>query len=159
MENEEFLKIVQQTRWQLLRLCERFLAETRTAAVAEDVVQETYLRLWQMRHKMKEFESPEALAVTIAKNICIDIRRKTPNDSIEIVGLDFAGGTSACHSEKSVATEKRRYESGRNIRHLPDHAEQHQNYSFVGTTQFDESHTFGKGETWKTFIIKNNGKH
>ena len=95
MENEEFLKIVQQTRWQLLRLCERFFAETRTAAVAEDVVQETYLRLWQMRHKMKEFESPEALAVTIAKNICIDIRRKTPKDSIEIVGLDFAGGTSA----------------------------------------------------------------
>ena len=131
-----------------------------------------------MRHKMKEFESPEALAVTIAKNICIDIRRKTPKDSIEIVGLDFAGGTSAdtavisaetmgiieramakLPATQSVATEKRRYESGRNIRHLPDHAEQHQNYSFVGTTQFDESHTFGKGETWKTFIIKNNGKH
>lgn len=95
MKIEEFLKIVQQTRQQLLRLCARFLAESRTAAVAEDVVQETYLRLWQMRDKVKEFESPEALAVTIAKNICIDLQRQTPKESIEILGLDFASETSA----------------------------------------------------------------
>lgn len=43
---------------------------------AEDVVQETYMRLWKMRDNLHGYRSPEALAVVIAKNICIDIIRR-----------------------------------------------------------------------------------
>jgi DNA-directed RNA polymerase specialized sigma24 family protein len=43
---------------------------------AEDAVQETYLRLWQMRMRIGEYRNPEALATMIAKNICIDILKQ-----------------------------------------------------------------------------------
>ena len=43
---------------------------------AEDAVQETYLRLWQMRARIGEYHNPEALATMIAKNICIDILKQ-----------------------------------------------------------------------------------
>jgi RNA polymerase sigma-70 factor (ECF subfamily) len=43
---------------------------------AEDAVQETYLRLWQMRARIGEYHYPEALATMIAKNICIDILKQ-----------------------------------------------------------------------------------
>lgn len=39
---------------------------------AEDVVQETFLKLWAIRDKLDEYESVEALAVQIAKNKALD---------------------------------------------------------------------------------------
>ena len=39
---------------------------------AEDTVQEVFLKLWEMRTKLSEYDSIEALAVTITKNICLN---------------------------------------------------------------------------------------
>ena len=40
------------------------------------MVQETLFRLWQMRGRLDSYQSPEALAVTIAKNVRIDRLRQ-----------------------------------------------------------------------------------
>ena len=76
METQKFLHIVRETRPRLLALCQTFFDRQEMACDAEDAVQETYLRLWQMRARVGEYRSPEALATMIAKNICIDILKQ-----------------------------------------------------------------------------------
>lgn len=52
---------------------------------SEDAVQEVFVKLWKMNMKLDEYESVEALAVTMVKNFCIDQLRKRkfvdPSDS------------------------------------------------------------------------------
>ena len=43
---------------------------------SEDAVQEVFVRLWKMNAKLDEYDSVEALAVTMVKNYCIDQLRK-----------------------------------------------------------------------------------
>ena len=43
---------------------------------SEDAVQEVMIRLWNMRTKLKEYSSIEALGVTMIRNYSIDIIRK-----------------------------------------------------------------------------------
>lgn len=73
MNAERFQTDVLPFRERLLRTARRMLDEE---ADAEDAVQETYLKLWQMREKLESYQSVEALAVTIVKNLCIDSIRK-----------------------------------------------------------------------------------
>jgi RNA polymerase sigma-70 factor (ECF subfamily) len=39
---------------------------------AEDTVQEVFLKLWEMRAKLSEYDSVEALAMTMTKNLCLN---------------------------------------------------------------------------------------
>ena len=49
---------------------------------AEDAVQEVFIKLWNMGKKLDEYNSIEALAVTMIKNFCIDqLRKKKHLDS------------------------------------------------------------------------------
>ena len=43
---------------------------------AEDIVQEVYVKLWEMRTELKDYNSIEALAVRITRNLCLDHLRK-----------------------------------------------------------------------------------
>lgn len=43
---------------------------------SEDAVQEVFVRMWKMRMKLDEYESIEALSMTMLKNYCIDQFRK-----------------------------------------------------------------------------------
>jgi RNA polymerase sigma-70 factor, ECF subfamily len=45
-------------------------------AEAEDAVQEIFIKLWNMRDKLNEYNNVEALATTMTKNYCIDHLRK-----------------------------------------------------------------------------------
>ena len=76
METLDFLNIIKDTRPRLLTLCQSFFDRQEMAYDAEDAVQETYLRLWQMRARIGEYRNPEVLATMIAKNICIDILKQ-----------------------------------------------------------------------------------
>lgn len=76
MEKCKFIDIVSKTRPKLLAICGRFFGRQSSGMEAEDVVQETYMRMWKMQGNLHGYKSPEALAVVIAKNICIDILRR-----------------------------------------------------------------------------------
>lgn len=79
MNNKEFERMAVALRPRLTALCGRFLADTNVAEEAEDLVQDTLLRLWGMRERMESYKSVEALAVMVAKNACIDsLRRSRP---------------------------------------------------------------------------------
>ena len=38
---------------------------------AEDVAQDTFLKMWSMHNSMDSYESPDALAIKIARNKCL----------------------------------------------------------------------------------------
>jgi RNA polymerase sigma-70 factor (ECF subfamily) len=69
MTKEEFKTCVLPVKEKLLRLAITLLS---SRAEAEDTVQDAYVKLWNMRQKLAEYNSVEALAVTITKNLCID---------------------------------------------------------------------------------------
>ena len=50
---------------------------------AEDFVQETFLRMWAMRHKLDHHPNVEALALKIIKGIAIDHWRHRKLESAE----------------------------------------------------------------------------
>lgn len=49
----------------------------KSETLAEEVVQETFLKIWIKREKLGEILNIEAYMVTIARNRCLDILRKT----------------------------------------------------------------------------------
>ena len=53
---------------------------------AEDMVQNTYLKLWQKRESLENIENNEAYAITTIKHLCLDTLRapqiETDNDSV-----------------------------------------------------------------------------
>ncbi len=63
----------------LLRYCYML---TKDVNLAEDIVQETYLRFWQS-HTYKDTNKELAYLYTIARNLCMDEFRKPKLDDIE----------------------------------------------------------------------------
>jgi RNA polymerase sigma-70 factor (ECF subfamily) len=54
---------------------------TLNPAEAEDVVQETMMKVWSRRERWSEIESIEAFCLTICRNISLDKVKKTENQS------------------------------------------------------------------------------
>lgn len=69
MKLEAFKKQVVPLRNKLQNIALKLLQDSEDA---EDIVQETFLKLWSMRDKLDEYNSVEALAVQITKNKALD---------------------------------------------------------------------------------------
>ena len=93
---DDFQHIAIAIRPRLISLCRSFFDRQELAYDAEDAVQETLMRLWQMRNRLAEYQSPEALAVRIAKNVCIDILKQagTQHDSLDNMVCSIASTQS-----------------------------------------------------------------
>jgi RNA polymerase sigma-70 factor, ECF subfamily len=85
MNRESFSILVQQQSRKLYGFAFRIL---RNREEAEDVVQEIFLKLWNMREKLCEYRSIEALAATITRNHCIDLIRKQKNEYRDEIDLN-----------------------------------------------------------------------
>lgn len=72
MEQSEFERMAQQWRQ---RARETGLAFGATADEAEDIAQDTLLKLWAMRHELERYRSVESLAAVVARNLTIDLHR------------------------------------------------------------------------------------
>jgi RNA polymerase sigma-70 factor (ECF subfamily) len=52
---------------------------------SEDAVQEVFVKLWKMNDRLGEYNSVEALAITMVKNFCIDqLRKQKYSETIDI---------------------------------------------------------------------------
>lgn len=51
---------------------------------AEDVVQEVYMKVWDMRHQLGEYKSLEGLLVTMTRNRCLDRLRQKKNRTLPL---------------------------------------------------------------------------
>ncbi len=80
MERAEFENSVLPISRNLYRFAFRFLSNGEDA---EDAVQEVCIKLWNMRGKLKEYKSIEALAITMTRNHCLDKLRKKGRELYE----------------------------------------------------------------------------
>ena len=73
MTRADFNDLVRQLSRNLYGTAFRIL---RNQEEAEDAVQEVFIKLWNLGRKLDQYNSIEAFAVTITKNLCIDQLRK-----------------------------------------------------------------------------------
>ena len=83
MKNISFKTDVLPMKDKLFRLAFRI---TLNQQDAEDVVQETLIKIWNRHDQWDEIESLEAWAMTIARNMALDVLRK--QDNHRTVSLD-----------------------------------------------------------------------
>lgn len=85
MTKEKFKSHVLPIKGKLFRLAVTMLNNRQEA---EDTIQDVYLKLWNMREELAEYKSVEALAVTMAKNLCLDKLRSYRNRKQDDCGLE-----------------------------------------------------------------------
>lgn len=81
MELKQFKIDVLPLRGKLLNYARRLTDDT---ADAEDAVQEVMLKLWNIRQKLNEYHSIEALAMTMTHHICMDAWRCKRPDTLSL---------------------------------------------------------------------------
>lgn len=55
---------------------------------AEDIVQETYIKLWKKRNELEHIENTESFAIAVLKNTCLDFLRKMKPETVELSALN-----------------------------------------------------------------------
>lgn len=86
MKQKEFLNTILPCKNTLYRLAKRLLV---SSDEAEDAVQEVFLKLWKGRDKIDNYRSPEAFAITITKNYCLDRLKSKQASNIKIVHNNY----------------------------------------------------------------------
>lgn len=86
MKQKEFLTTVMPFKDKLYRLAKRLLVSNDEA---EDAVQEIYLKLWKGKEKIGNYKNPEAFAMTMTKNYCLDRLKSKQAGNMKIVHSNF----------------------------------------------------------------------
>ena len=75
---------------------------------AEDVVQDTMIKVWNARDRWHELDSIEAYSLTIARNLSLDRIKKmdNQNDSLEEQNTERLDETSSTPSERMIQKDK-----------------------------------------------------
>ncbi len=86
MTEEEFVIIITPFKDKIYRLARRILVSTDEA---EDAVQEVLLKLWKGRDRIKSYKKPEAFAMTMTKNYCLDRLKSKQAGHLTIVHSSY----------------------------------------------------------------------
>ncbi len=86
MKQKEFLNTIIPCKNTLYRLAKRLLV---SSDEAEDAVQEVFLKLWKGRDKIDNYRSPEAFAITMTKNYCLDRLKSKQASNLKIVHNNY----------------------------------------------------------------------
>ena len=81
MSPQEFENIVPELRLLMVKVGRDFFGNQTDA---EDVAQEGLIRLWNYCERLDARRNMEALAVRVAKNVCVDTYRKRSNNTITL---------------------------------------------------------------------------
>ncbi len=87
MKQGEFLDTVLPFKDKLFRLARRILV---SSDEAEDAVQEVYLKLWKNKRSLQNYRNPEAFAMTMTKNYCLDRLKSKQAGNLKIVHSNYA---------------------------------------------------------------------
>lgn len=118
MDAETFKKVFIPYHQKLYRIAYRIVQD---AASAEDIVQDTFIKLWNKRDEMESVDNTEAFAIIILRNTCLDHLRKTKNDRYTDYDTDMPETTSLTKQiELQDEAEKIKYL----INKLPDQQRQ-----------------------------------
>lgn len=109
MELKQFKISVLPLRGKLLSYA---LKLTDESADAEDAVQEVMLKLWNIRRKLDEYHSIEALSMTMTRNACMDQWRSKRTDTLP---LDHVQAASRAATPERLLEEKDEFRLMREI--------------------------------------------
>lgn len=89
---------------QLYRLALRITLDT---AEAEDIVQETLIKVWNRRDDWEKIDNLEAFCFTICRNMALDSikRRENHNESLDLSALEHAD-TTMSPSQKTIENDQ-----------------------------------------------------
>jgi len=86
---------------------------------AEDAVQDTFMRMWQMGARLKQYDRLDFLAFHILRNLCIDrARKRRPDQTDEPVYLDKMADTHTPYRKMEAREALRQVEMA--ARQLPE---------------------------------------
>ncbi|MBN9380602.1 MAG: RNA polymerase sigma-70 factor [Chitinophagaceae bacterium] len=81
---------------------------TRSESVVEEVVQETFIKVWLNRDKLAEMENPGGWVFTVASNKCYDyLRTRALNDKLFVSTTAEPGGANSIHEWLDLKELKR----------------------------------------------------
>ena len=86
MDNKEFTTLILPYKDKLYRLAKRILI---SSDEAEDAVQEVFLKLWKGKENIAKYKSPEAFAITMTKNYCLDRLKSKQASNLKIVHSNY----------------------------------------------------------------------
>lgn len=88
MNQQEFLDYIDPLKDRIYRLSLRYLISKDSA---QDATQEVIIKLWKHRKRLKKYDSPEAFAITVTKNYCLDQLKLKSNNTLRMVHTNFTG--------------------------------------------------------------------
>ena len=105
MDLHEFKIQVFPLKNKLFRLANWLLGDTEDA---QDIVQETFIKLWNRREKLDEYRSVEALAVATTRNLCLDKlkAKRYPTEKLENLKSDIPEPGTEMRTDLTELTEK-----------------------------------------------------
>jgi RNA polymerase sigma-70 factor (ECF subfamily) len=86
MNQNEFMQLVNPFKDKLFRMAKRLLVSTEEA---EDATQEVLVKLWNKNESLKQYNSVEAVAMTMTKNYCLDQLKSKRASNMKIVHNNF----------------------------------------------------------------------
>lgn len=86
MDKKEFTALVIPLKDRLYRLAKRILV---SQDEAEDAVQEVFLKLWKGKNNIENYKNPEAFAITMTKNYCLDRLKSKQASNLKIVHSNY----------------------------------------------------------------------
>lgn len=117
MTRKEFESIVPPLRERIVAMVRRMSSDA-DSSLADDVAQDTLLKLWTMRDKLDSYRSVESLALVIARHRAIDLLRTPPNSMTRLDdGFDHPDTTLS--AEESLIEKEDRSEIDEILASLP----------------------------------------
>ena len=86
MTRTEFTNFAIPIKDRLYRLAKRILV---SSDEAEDAVQEVYFKLWKGKKNIGNYDNPEAYALTMTKNYCLDRLKSKQASNLKIVHSNY----------------------------------------------------------------------
>lgn len=86
MDQTTFMNLVNPFKGKVFRMAKRLLVSTEEA---EDATQEVMLKLWNRNDQLSQYQSVEALAMTMTKNYCLDQLKSKRAGNLKIVHSNF----------------------------------------------------------------------
>lgn len=117
MTRSEFETIAPGLREHIVAMVRRISAEA-DADLADDVAQDTLLRLWTMRERLESYRSVESLAMVIARHRAIDLLRH-PLKSLVTMDESFEQADTSLSAEETLIVMEERSEIDEIIASLP----------------------------------------
>jgi len=86
MNQKEFMQLINPFKDKVFRIAKRLLVSTEEA---EDATQEVLVKLWNKNESLEQYNSVEALAMTMTKNYCLDQLKSKRAGNLKIVHNNF----------------------------------------------------------------------